>query len=95
MKTWFKVGITTLYIPLILLFQGWVLLNLWEWFITPWMPSLTLYRAMGLVVLAHFLTYQRGADKNEERIHYTVVISTVFIALSLVLGYVIHLLEGA
>lgn len=90
-----------LFIAFSSMYNGWVLMKLWEWFIVPvfHLPMLTLPAAMGLSLVVHFLTYnqQRTSDTNgteeEKKKKMIHVFVQIFLRPLIVLGigYGIHL----
>jgi hypothetical protein len=83
------------------MYNGWVLMKLWEWFIIPvfHLPMLTLPAAMGLSLVVHFLTYQhqstsdtKGTEEEEKKKRIRIFVQ-IFLRPLIVLGigYVIHL----
>jgi len=50
------------------LFRGFVLSQMWAWFVVPFgAPALTVVHAIGVSMLAAFLTYQHDAAKKSEQ----------------------------
>lgn len=80
------------------LLQGWVLVRLWEWFITPGFnaPRLTWPAAVGVVFIVHYLTWQPDLGVKEKMNHWSLVLAQLWgPLLTLFLGYLLHLVtEG-
>lgn len=89
-------------IPLVLvityLINGWVLTILWGWFIVPifHLPALTLIPALGLGIVAGYLTYQTPPDVETvkrgswERMFVTVGGALIQPLITLVVAWIIH-----
>lgn len=76
--------------------NGFVLVILWSWFIVPVfeLPSLTIPYAIGLAMIASFLTYQWKADpENKEKMTALTLLGVAIFRplLTLLFGYIVHM----
>lgn len=79
--------------------SGFALSVLWGWFVVPLfgVPNLTIAQAIGLSMVVGFLTYQyHDNHKKEEmslagKIIYLVLLAIIQPAVTLVIGYIVHL----
>ena len=82
-------------IPLLAIFQGWVLTVLWSWFIVPTfsLPQLSIPVAIGLTLLVGmFKSYTVKREKKTSQESLTEAIAVVLIPLFvLFLGWIVHL----
>jgi hypothetical protein len=83
-------------IPVLVIFQGWVLTVLWSWFVVPTfrLPELSIAVAIGLtLVVSMFKTYTINNDKNltsEDKL--VKAVAAVLVPLFvLFFGWIVHL----
>ncbi len=80
-------------IPVMVIFQGWVLTILWGWFIVPTFraPELSIPVAIGLtLIVGMFKSYNTKQESTEEKL--TSGIATILIPLFLLfIGWIVHL----
>lgn len=89
-------------IGIVLYFEGYVFVNLWDWFIVPVLnlPTLSIYMAIGVKIFVSFLTRQLNVKQMlEERTtkEKWLEFAMIFIrpAAFLFCGYLMHLLMGS
>lgn len=81
-------------LPLLLLVSscvnGWVLTKLWAWFMVPifHLPTLTVWPAIGVALVARFLTYQ-DMD-NKRKLGESVALAIIQPIISLGFGWLVH-----
>ena len=75
--------------------RGYVLSVLWGWFVIPVFeaPRLTTVGAIGLSLIASFLTYQSNAAKkrDDDALIEALAVAAVVPAMALTMGWVVHL----
>jgi len=74
------------------LLNGWVLSVLWGWFVVPTfgLPSLSVVEAIGIALIAAFLTHQyHSVPKEKTREYYLILFFSPLIALFI--GWLVHL----
>lgn len=77
------------------LYQAWVLLPLWSWFITPVAgvpaPSLIVFAGFLLAVNAPFALFSEGKTENTTKNFFTsVIFSALYPPFALATGWVLH-----
>lgn len=74
--------------------RGWVLIWLWTWFIIPLgMPSINFWQALGISLVAAFLTYElniSGDDPKEEAV-VTLIKSISMSLMAILVGFIYQL----
>jgi hypothetical protein len=82
-------------IPLVIIFQGWVLTVLWSWFVAPTfnLPELSIAVAIGLsLVVSMFKTYTASNKELTQNEKLTNALATVLVPLfTLFFGWIVHL----
>jgi hypothetical protein len=83
--------ITGIIVSLIL--RGWIFCNLWSWFVVPvfGLQELFVVQGMGLALVASYLTYHTGTNKNSDVKMKDALVSILFNFIVLGIGYIIHL----
>jgi uncharacterized integral membrane protein len=104
---WSLVGVVLLFVVLIFgmsVLGGITIKLLWGWFVTPLgVPGLSLFHAMGLVLLVGFLTYRKADHENElktkdkldealARVLSLLGERIMLVAFTISFGYLFHLL---
>lgn len=81
--------------PPLWIWNGYVLMHLWRWFVVPTLGAneLTLPFAVGIALVASYLTHQASitdADVDEvKRVVYSVLMATLRPLFALVVGYLV------
>lgn len=73
---------------ILLVFSGWVVTCLWDWFVVPFgMKSITVPHAMGLTILAQLII---NTDIDQDKTYgYYLVKSAALAVASLIVGYLL------
>jgi hypothetical protein len=95
------VGFFVLFIGLMFLstiFNAWVLVILWGWFVVPTfgLPVLTIVKAVGISLVVKFMTYKSTSSDDEDagpwkKFLYACSLAIVYPLCALGVGYVVHL----
>ena len=78
---------------LLMLYKGFVIVKLWNWFITPLgIIQINLWHALGVMVLFKLLTYQyTGKELDENDKNTVIIVLVLFYNLVFGFGYLFHL----
>jgi len=91
----FVISYLLVLVPLGIIWSGFVLTNLWAWFIVPsfGVPALSIPAAVGLTIIASYLTHKSGIIEDGKGMTEKIITSTTHMALkpalSLALGWVV------
>lgn len=87
-----------IYIVVLSLLSGFVLVQLWDWFVVPNfdVPSITIQTALGIGLIVGMYTHKAEYPDKEkhttEESIYMMIGSVSYPVLALVIGYIIHIL---
>ncbi len=77
------------------LLEGFVLMNLWQWFIVRLgVPAIGFFHAVGVALLCGFIAYQFYDFKKNEEVNLVEPVMYLFVRplLTLIIGFLVYLL---